>query len=109
MKNLCRNFGWLCALQFFAIVPAHSVELLIDRSVTIHSAREATARRHALIAYLWGSDGFPAKRLPDTVTTNVSTPVQHLHHLARVDEFRMNLAPGLEGLSYHFIPERPNG
>jgi hypothetical protein len=34
--------------------------------------------------------------------------VQHLSQLARVDELRIDLAPGLQGLAYHFLPQRPN-
>jgi hypothetical protein len=46
--------------------------------------------------------------LPELVQTNVPSPVRHLGQFARVDELRMNLAPGLQGLAYHFIPPRPN-
>jgi len=78
-----------------------------DRAITLHSAREITAKRRALIQYLWGAEGFPDRRLP-TVLTNVASPVKQLGHLARVDEFRIDMAPGLQGLAYHFVPQRPN-
>ena len=83
--------------------------LVDDRYVTIHSTREAKEKRRQLIAYVWGTKGFPKDRKPDQVITNVASPVHHLDQLARVDEFRMQLAPGLEGLAYHFIPRQPNG
>src|SRR6266576_4852632 len=79
-----------------------------DRAITIHSAREVAAKRRALIKYLWGAEGFPKRRLPDVVLTNVPSPVRQLTHLARVDEFRIDMAPGLQGLAYHFIPQHPN-
>src|SRR6185436_14984215 len=79
-----------------------------DRSITIHSAREVTQKRQALIRYLWGAEGFPQRRQPNVVLTNVASPVKQLSHLARVDEFRIDMAPGLQGLAYHFIPQRPN-
>lgn len=85
----------------------HSAQLIDDRAVTIHSAREIGQKRRALIQYLWGADGFP-KRLPDAVLTNVASPVKQLSQLDRVDEFRIDMAPGLQGLAYHFIPARPN-
>lgn len=88
--------------------PVQSAQLIDDRAITIHSAREVAEKRRALIQYLWGSEGFPDRRLPNVVLTNVASPVQHLTHLARVDEFRIDLAPGLQGLAYHFIPRRPN-
>jgi len=34
--------------------------------------------------------------------------VKQLTHLARVDELRIDLAPGLQGLAYHFLPQHPN-
>src|SRR3989442_737654 len=86
----------------------HSAELVMDRAVTVHSAREVAAKRHALIQYLWGAEGFPKRRLPDAVVTNVPSPVKQLDFLERVDELRLELAPGLQGLAYHFIPQRPN-
>ena len=84
-----------------------SAQLLDDRSITIHSTRDVAEKRRALIQYLWGTEGFPDRRLPNVVT-NVASPVQHLDHLARVDEFRIDLAPGLQGVAYHFIPQHPN-
>lgn len=90
-------------------VDAAPATLLDDRAVTIRSAPEVASRRAALIRYLWGSDGFPATRLPEIVVTNIASPVRQLGSLARVDEFRMPLAPGLEGLAWHFLPETPNG
>jgi hypothetical protein len=88
---------------------AASAELVDDRAITIRSAREVVEKRGLLIQYLWGKDGFPAQRTPDVVLTNVSSPVAHLTNLARVDEFRIRMAPGLEGLACHFIPRHPKG
>ena len=85
-----------------------SAQLIDDRAITVHSARAVAEKRRALIEYLWGTDGFPSRRLPSVVSTNVPSPVQQLTNLSRVDEFRVDLAPGLQGLAYHFIPARPN-
>ena len=87
---------------------AEPAQLIDDRAITIHSTREAAEKRQALIEFIWGPEGFPQSRLPSVVATNVASPVKHLSQLARVDEFRMDMAPGLHGLAYHFIPERPN-
>lgn len=85
-----------------------TAQLVDDRAVTIHSAREVAEKRRALIQFLWGSEGFPTRRLPDVVLTNVVSPVTQLTHLARVDEFRIEMTPGLQGLTYHFIPQHSN-
>jgi len=87
---------------------AETVPLIDDRAITIHSSGDLAANRRALIQYLWGAEGFPGHRLPNLVLTNVPSPVKQLTSLSRVDELRMDLAPGLQGLAYHFIPERPN-
>jgi hypothetical protein len=83
-------------------------QLIDDRAVTVHSAEGVEEKRRALIEYLWGAEGFPAARVPDLVLTNVPSPVRQLSHLARVDEFRIELAAGLQGLAYHFIPTNAN-
>src|SRR5262245_20997156 len=75
-----------------------SAELVDDRTITLHTARDVAQKRRALIQYLWGREGFPKRRLPD-VLTNVPSPVQHLSHLERVDEFRIEMAPSLQGLA----------
>lgn len=86
-----------------------SAQLVDDRAITVHSAREVAERRRALIQCVWGAEGFPERRLPNIVLTNVASPVKQLRDLARVDELRMDMAPGLQGLAYHFIPQKPNG
>ena len=83
--------------------------LLDDRLITVRSERDAAERRRSLIQYLWGDAGWPAQRLPNVVRTNVPSPVRHLTRLARVDEFRIELAPGLQGLAYHFVSQQPKG
>jgi len=87
---------------------APGAQLLDDRSITLHSTHEIAEKRRALIHYLWGKEGFPKRRLPDVVLTNVAGPVKQLDHLARADELRIDMAPGLQGLAYHFIPRQPN-
>ena len=86
----------------------HAAQLVDDRAITVHSERQVKEKRRALIEYIWGKDGFPDRRMPNVVETNVASPVKELPHLARVDEFRMDLAPGLQGLTYHFLAEKPN-
>jgi len=105
------NFSSLRMLAIvFAVLlasRAQSAPLIDDRAITIHSTRDVAEKRRALIQYLWGAEGFPVRRLPN-VTTHVPSPVQHLDHLARVDEFRFDMATGLQGVAYHFIPQHPN-
>src|SRR5262245_20178932 len=92
----------------FSAAALHSAELVNDRAVSLHSARQVKDQRRAQVRYIWGTEGFPERRMPDKVLTNVASPVKQLSELVRVDELRMDLAPGLQGLSYHFIPQHPN-
>lgn len=102
-------FALPCVLAFAVFVsPVQCAQLTDDRAITVHSAREVKEKRQALIQYLWGKEGFPKRRLPDGVQTNIASPVKQLSHLARLDEFHMELAPGLQGLAYHFIADKPN-
>jgi hypothetical protein len=97
-----------CSISSILSASALSAELLDDRAITVHSGSEITKRRNTLIEYLWGQSGFP-KRLPENTVTNIPCPAKPLEHLRRVDELRIYLDPGLEGLAYHFISEYPNG
>jgi len=106
------RFPWLrlCAIATvgLGLSRVESAQLLNDRAITVHSTADVAAKRHALVRHLWGESGFPERRMPDSVLTNVASPVSHLTDLDRVDALRMTLAPGLEGLAYHFVAVRPN-
>jgi hypothetical protein len=84
-----------------------AVEFVDDRAFTIHSTSDVTARRKTLIQFIWGNEGFPS-RLPEVVP-NIDNPVKPVQGFARVDELRIDMAPGLQGLAYHFLPQKPNG
>jgi len=81
--------------------------LVNDREIKVHTRREIQDKRRELQRYIWGEGGFP-KELPVHVVKGVGTPVKELTNLKRVDEFRIPLAEGVEGLAYHFVPERSN-
>jgi hypothetical protein len=94
-----------------------------DRQITISSATDVSNKRQRLIQFIWGSAGFPSDKLPSSRTLDVcSLPrgnqspandvcgfVNNLSNLERVDEIRIAMSWGQEGLAYHFIPaERKN-
>ena len=110
MKPIYHSPGrWVAILvTSFLGGPVHSAELIDDRAITIHSADAVAEKRRALIQYIWGPEGFPNRRLPEVVA-KVDSPVKELVGVERVDELRINMVPGLQGLAYHFIPQRPNG
>jgi hypothetical protein len=100
----------LCAFALLIVVPwrVESAELVDDRSITVRSAAQVAQKRSALIQYLWDTNGFPT-RLPDETRTNIPCPVKKLEHLKRVDELHIRMAPGLEGLAWHFLADQPQG
>ncbi len=79
-----------------------------DYSITLHTPADIAKRRAALIEFIWGAAGFPADRLPSSVTRDIPTAVPDLRGLARVDELRVAMEAGQEGLAHHFVPARPN-
>src|SRR5438105_2843143 len=101
--------GLLLRLGLLAIlsIGINSAPLPNDQTVSINSADDASRKRQELIHYLWGPGGFPKDRLPNLIT-NIAPPVKQLSNLKRVDELRIDLSPGLEGLAYHFVPDRAN-
>ena len=111
MPSLLLRHWWSRILLAGLIVSelAAARQLHDDREITIHRAEDVAARRAVLIEYLWGAEGFPRERLPDAVRREIKSPVDHLTALARVDELRIDLAPGMQGIAYHFIPKQPNG
>jgi hypothetical protein len=99
-----RSIFLLCA---FLNGNIHSAELTNDRALKIHSEKDAIAKRRELIQHIWASPNLPT-HLPSSVTTNIPSPVKNLTNLARVDELRIDLAPNLQGLPWHFIPQKSN-
>jgi hypothetical protein len=78
-----------------------------DRQVTVKTADDVARRRQALIDFIWGAPGMPARALP-TVERNDKSPVGGLTDLARVDTLIVPMEAGKKGYAHHFIPNRPN-
>lgn len=97
----------MIAVLLFSAATAECASLIDDRQITIQSASDVKEKRRQLIQYIWGAAGWPKERLPTSVKTLSQSPVKALDELQRVDELRFDLAPGLEGLAYHFIPKKP--
>jgi len=105
------NWNQILLFGFCVVVSLVRLEaesgLVNDRAIKVHTRKEIQEKRRELERYIWGESGFPKKMLPQVVK-DVATPVRELTNLKRVDEFRIALAEGVEGLAYHFIPERAN-
>jgi len=110
MKSTHSSWMLSLALVACALLQAggRAATLIDDRAITVTSPRAVKEKRRELIHYIWGAGGFPDRRFPELISTNVPSPVGHLTNLARVDAFRVELAPALQGLAYHFIAQHPN-
>ena len=107
---------WICRCCLFALcatlrlwdaraTEAPPPKLIDDREITLWTETQVEERRRQLIHYIWGEVGFPGHLLPN-VRVGVRAPVSGSIAAARVDEFTLDMAPGLQGLAYHFIPTK---
>lgn len=80
-----------------------------DRKITIRKAADVSAKRGAIIRFIWGKGGFPRGMLPSKILRDVPSPVLGLVNLERVDSLHLQMAPGLVGMSHLFIPKKKEG
>lgn len=85
-------------------VPTGIPHPLVSESHAISSAFDVGQKRQQMVAFLWGSDGFPAAKLPTVVKKNVVSPVDGLVNLARVDDLFLVMDGGVQSMAHHFIP-----
>ena len=81
---------------------------LIDDRLLTTSPETVKDKRAAIIRYIWGESGFPRAK-PETISTNVPSPVKDLKNAASVEAFKIRMEAEQENITYHFIPKRKNG
>jgi len=98
--------------KFESIIPVKMDELDFDIAsiIAIHSEQDVEAKCKALIKILWGKDGFPFGKLPDSVSNAISdSDFVSLKNLQRIDRLAVEMEAGFNSIVYHFIPEQENG
>ena len=81
----------------------------VESLLTLHDSEEVAARREALIAYLWGEQGFPQEKRPAQVIENIQDArFARLSGLETIDKLVVELDYGLRSYAYHFRPRQPN-
>lgn len=95
-------------LQAFA-PPLTPFGLLDDSAIALREPADVSAKRNALVRYVWGSGGFPKDVQPATMLQSVDSPVAGLSGLRRVDALSIALPADVVTPAYHFIPAKPNG
>jgi hypothetical protein len=129
-----KRFTFLClcttiVLAACSTTPAPASEatleaqLVNDRNITLTSAAQIFSKRQALRNFIWGTGGFPGTKQPSSFTLGVcNTPAAStlpasdvcsfratLPNLKSVNELRMAMGNGVEGLAYHFVANQSNG
>ncbi|HUW20032.1 MAG TPA: hypothetical protein VMW16_12090 [Sedimentisphaerales bacterium] len=80
----------------------------VNRLIDIASSRDVAAKRRALIRYIWGGRGFPAKKLPAEAKENIKDErYAELFNanLSRIDKITVEMDYKLRSIIYHFIPK----
>src|SRR5438477_356802 len=97
---------WATFLISLFASSVQSAQLIDDRAITIHSARELAAKRRALIQYLWGAGGFDATFQTNTIGSPMkyfleptAISLNHLKTQSRTGHFPKYRAFHMIGLS----------
>jgi hypothetical protein len=104
----------VCILAILLETTGSSQRFLVDDSVlTTDSPAAVDAKREAMIAFLWGDDGFPSDKLPSSVLIGTGSdhevPVSpRPPNLERVDTLTITMSEGQTGYAHHFIPQIKN-
>ncbi|MHC4329452.1 MAG: hypothetical protein ACYSWW_15170 [Planctomycetota bacterium] len=97
--------------DFESIDPSY-YETDANSLIDIGSARDITAKRKALVRYIWMGEGFPSRKLPGEVEENITDDRYadlFKTNLRRIDRITVNMDYGLNSISYHFLPKTSNG
>ncbi|HEX8411855.1 MAG TPA: hypothetical protein VF883_23605 [Thermoanaerobaculia bacterium] len=86
-----------------------TAQLVDDRTITVLTGTDVINKRQAIVNYIWGTEGFPSTELPNSVVTNVPSPLAGLENLERVDLLRVNDTTAHRGRVFHYVPLRKNG
>ena len=81
----------------------------VNKLISIHDAKEATAKRAELASFVWGPNGLP-KELPAKVDKAIQDDrYTDLSNLKQIDRLTVTMEWDLSSTIYHFIPAQGNG
>ena len=81
----------------------------VNKLISIHDAKEATAKRAQLASFVWGPNGLP-KELPAKVDKAIQDDrYTDLSNLKQIDRLTVTMEWDLSSTIYHFIPAQGNG
>jgi hypothetical protein len=76
-----------------------------DSQLAIHDRAQLDQTRAALVSYLFGDRGFPAREMPASVQLGVASPITLPEGTCTsVDEYQIDLEQGFRSFAFHFHP-----
>ena len=95
--------------RYYTEIPPDLPPNDVDSLISIRSEADITARRVALVDYIWAGRGWPRERMPDAVEQGVEVDgLPAIANLKRVDRLTVRMEPGLQSVVFHFHPLKPN-
>ncbi len=64
----------------------------------------ALEKRAEIVRFIWGTDGFPGARLPESIRTLSESPVGNLVNLETVEALTIAMELDQRTVAYHFVP-----
>lgn len=78
--------------------------------IAIETEQDAARVRAAAVDVIWGGEGLPLGKLPETVEEDIADErFAGLPNLARIDRLRIRMDNGVHSSAYHFHPAKANG
>jgi hypothetical protein len=88
-------------------IPYQELEFDIASIMEIETRNDILNKRQNLTKLLFGSEGLPLQRLPDSLHQNIKdADFQSLENLQRIDKLTIESEWNLNSIVYHFIPEK---
>jgi hypothetical protein len=87
------------------VIPFADLEFDIASIIEIDTEIDIINKRKALIKQIFGKEGIPFKKLPDSIQSTISDQeFKSLTNLMRIDKLDVELEWGLNSIAYHFVP-----
>lgn len=77
--------------------------------INITSKDDIIEKRNKLNRYIWGDNGLPVFKMPDTIENNiVDDRYSNLVNLEKIDKIIVSMGYGFKSIIYHFHPAKNN-
>jgi hypothetical protein len=88
-------------------IPIEKLEFDISTIMNIHTTEDLFQKQNSLIKLIFGNDGIPFERSPDSVKNDIfDQDFMSLSNLKRIDRLVIEMDWNLNSICYHFVPKR---